>query len=172
MHTLANLLSLRKISLVKAEIQDFLEATLFRNFVGVTLLVCIASTAVAQNLDTIAARQEIYKGFGRVTKPIGPMLKGDAPYDAAVVKEALTTIAAGAKKLPDLFPDDSKTGHDTEALPEIWTHKEDFTGRFTKLASASEAGLTSITDQASFAANMPKILGQCGGCHKEYRAKK
>ncbi len=131
-----------------------------------------ASAAAAQNIDAIVARQTIYKGFGETTKPIGQMLKGDIPFNAATVKEALTVYATGAKKLPGLFPDDSKTGHDTAALPGIWEHKDDFNGRFTKLAADSEAAVASITDQASFAATMPKIVGQCGACHKEYRGSK
>lgn len=129
-----------------------------------------ASAAFAQNTDVIAARQALYKGMGEATKPVGAMLKGGA-YDDAVVKKALATYADAAKKLPDLFPDDSKTGHDTEALPAIWEHKDDFKARFSKFGGDAEAAQKSITDQASFQATMPKIIAQCGGCHKEYRAK-
>ena len=131
----------------------------------------LATAAFAQNVEVITARQAIYKGFGAATKPIGPMLKGDAPFDLAVVKKALTTYSDGVKKLPALFPDDSKTGHDTEALPAIWSNKADFEGRLSKFASESDAALVAITDEASFKATMPKLLGNCGGCHKEYRAK-
>jgi cytochrome c556 len=148
------------------------EVDLLRNIILTGVLIGFGSVAWAQNVEVITARQEIYKGFGEAAKPLGPMLKGSTPFDAAVVKKALTTFAAGAKKLPDLFPDDSKTGHDTEALPAIWTAKPDFTARLAKLGSDSEAAIASITDQASFAATMPKVLGNCGGCHKEYRAKK
>ena len=142
-----------------------------RNLAAACLLVSLTSVVAAQNLDVIDARQTIYKGFGKATKPIGGMLKGDTPFDAAVVKAALTTYVEGSKKLPTLFPDDSKTGHDTEALPSIWANKEDFNARFAKFSADSEAAIASITDKASFVATMPKVLGQCGACHKEYRAK-
>lgn len=142
-----------------------------RHLVAVGLLIALTTAVAAQNVEVIAQRQQIYKGFGAATKPIGAMLKGDSPFDLAVVKTALTTYAEGAKKLPTLFPDDSKTGHDTEALPVIWTSKDDFNGRFAKLASDSEAAMTAITDEASFKATMPKLLGECGACHKIYRAK-
>ena len=138
---------------------------------AVVALMILTSVGAAQNTDVIAARQAIYKGFGGATKPIGAMLKGDAPYDEAVVKTALTTYAEGTAKLANLFPEDSKTGHDTGALPAIWSNKDDFNGRFTKLGADSRAALTAITDKASFTATMPKIIGQCGACHKEYRAK-
>lgn len=145
---------------------------MIRKSMIVCALVALSSSTWAQNTDVIAQRQGIYKGFGEATKPIGPMLKGDAPFDLATVQKALNTYVAGAQKLPALFPDDSKTGHDTEALPAIWTNKDDFNGRLTKLGADSQAALTSITDKASFTTTMPKVLGNCGGCHKEYRAKK
>ncbi|MBE7158625.1 MAG: cytochrome c [Rhodospirillales bacterium] len=142
-----------------------------RQAMAVGILVALTTAVAAQNIEVIEARQKIYKGFGSATKPIAAMLKGEAPYDPAAVKTALTTYAEGARKLPDLFPDDSKKGHDTEALPAIWDNKQDFNPRFAKLAEASEAAMTAITDEASFKATMPKVLGQCGGCHKQYRAK-
>ena len=143
-----------------------------KRFCGAVIaLVVLTSVGAAQNTDVIAARQTVYKGFGSATKPIGAMLKGDTPFDEAVVKTALTTYAEGTGKLANLFPDDSKTGHDTEALPAIWSSKTDFDGRLTKLGADSQAALTAITDKASFTATMPKIIGQCGACHKEYRAK-
>lgn len=144
---------------------------MLKKLVYVIVLGGCATAAAAQNIEVITARQEIYKGFGRATKPVGQMLKGDIPFDAAVVKATLTTISDGAKKLPALFPDDSKTGHETEAKPEIWAHKDDFNARFTKLGADADAAMASITDEASFKAAMPKLLGNCGGCHKEYREK-
>ncbi len=135
-------------------------------------LALFATAASAQNLDAIKARQTIYKSFGETTKPLGLMLRGQAAFDLATVKTALTTIVDGSKKLPALFPDDSKTGDDTAALPEIWTNKSDFEARLTKLGADATADLASITDEASFKAAFPKLAGDCGDCHKTYRQKK
>ena len=54
------------------------------------------------------------------------------PYDAKTVQAALDIYIDASKKLPGLFPDDSKTGEKTQALPEIWAHKDDFNARFVK----------------------------------------
>ena len=145
---------------------------MFRKCLIVVALATLSSSTWAQNTDVIIARQNTMKGFGDVSKPIGPMLKGETPFDLALVQKALKTFVAGAQKLPALFPDDSKTGHDTAALPAIWTHKADVEARFNKLGADASAALGSITDKASFTTNMPKIFENCGGCHKEYRAKK
>jgi cytochrome c556 len=138
---------------------------------ALVIFALIATTAAAQNLDAIKARQTILKSFGDETKPLGLMLRGQQAFDLAAVKTALTTIADGAKKLPALFPDDSKTGNDTQALPEIWTNKADFEARYAKLSADATADLSGITDAASFKAEFPKLAGECGGCHRLYRQK-
>jgi cytochrome c556 len=38
------------------------------------------------------------------------------------------------------------------------------------LAKAAKAAEASIKDEASFKTEWPKVVGNCGGCHKEFRA--
>ncbi len=128
-----------------------------------------ASVAFADS-DPIKARQELMKANGKATKTIVAMLKG-APFDLEAVKAALKSYEDAAQKAPALFPDDSKTGDKTKALPEIWENKADFEARFEKLGEDAAAAETSITDEASFKANMMGVLKNCGGCHEKYRAK-
>ena len=83
----------------------------------VTILGLLCATAVAaQNVDVIKSRQAIYKGMAAATKTPADMLKGAAPYDAKIVQASLDVYIDAAKKLPALFPDDSKIGSDTQAL--------------------------------------------------------
>ncbi len=145
-------------------------------FVVRTLVISAAaaiaiSTAYAQSA-AIAKRKDILKGFGDATKPVAAMLKGEAAYDGAAVQKALATYAAGAKELKGLFPDDSKTGGDTAALPAIWADKAKFEGIFDKLAADSTAAAAAIKDEASLKANFGKVLGNCKACHDDFRAKK
>lgn len=131
-----------------------------------------ASEAGAQNVDVIKARKELLKGMGKPTKDVGAMLKGEAPFDLAKVKAALKAYGENAPKLPALFPEDSKTGGETEALPVIWEKKKDFEDRFAKLVADAKAADAAITDEASFKAKFPDVVGNCGGCHKIYREQK
>lgn len=137
-------------------------------------LVTVGATAVAaQNLDVIKARKEILKSFGTAAKDPGAMMKGEAKFDLAKVQAALKTFQNGAAKLPELFPDNSKTGGETEALPVIWEKKQDVVDRFKKLASESKAAEAKITDELAFQDVWPKLLGDnCSGCHKIYRKPK
>ena len=131
-----------------------------------------ATTVLAQNLTPIQERKAAFKAMAGANKEPGGMLKGDVPFDAAKVQATLTVFQAQAAKLKDLFPDDSKTGGDTEALPAIWEKKADFNARMDKFAADAKAAAAAIKDEASFKAEMPKVLGNCGACHKEYRKAK
>ena len=130
----------------------------------------IAVTAVVAQSDVIKQRQTLLKQFGDVTKPVGGMLRGGTPFDLATVQTALDTYAKNAKVLPTLFPAGSDTG-DTDALPTVWSKNDEFKALFAKLASDATAARAAITDEASFKANFPGVVKNCGTCHDTFRKK-
>jgi cytochrome c556 len=135
---------------------------------GAALALSVSSVLAA---DVIAERQALMKANGKATGPIVAIMKG-GPFDLAAVQNALKTYVDASKKGPALFPDDSKTGEDTAALPAIWENKKDFEDHFAKLGADATDALDKIKDEASFKAVMPGVLKDCGGCHETYRAKK
>src|SRR5204863_3596621 len=64
-----------------------------------------------------------------------------------------------------LFPDDTKTG-ETDALPAAFEKKADLMARFDKLGADAKAAEGAIKDEASFKAEWPKVVSNCGGCTK------
>lgn len=140
-----------------------------RLVVAAALLSVGVTAAVAQSA-AIQARKDVLKTFGPASRAPGLMLRGEAPFELAAVQAALRVFAEGAPKLPALFPDDSQSG-DTKALPLIWQEKDKFNAIFTKLEADSKAAMTSITSEATFKTEMPKVLGNCGTCHTAYRAR-
>lgn len=132
----------------------------------------LTAGAVMAAGDPIKERKEIFKGFAEAAKPNGAALKGEAPFDLAKAQAALKAYSDGAKKLAALFPDNSKTGGDTEALPKIWQEKSKFEGLVAKLDKDATAALAAIKDEASFKSEFPKVLGNCKTCHDDYRLKK
>lgn len=126
----------------------------------------------AQNVEPIKERKALLKDMGKATKAPGDMLKQAIPFDLAAVKAALAVYQQNSPKLKALFPDDSKTGGETEALPAIWENKEDVAARFDKLAADAKAAEAAITDEFTFMDEFPKVVGNCGGCHKKYRQDK
>jgi cytochrome c556 len=136
----------------------------------VAALLAIGAGAVFAQSGAIAERQALMKANGKAAQAVAAMLKG-APFDLATVQASLKTFVNAAEKGPGLFPDDSKTGGDTHALPAIWENKADFNAHFAKLGDDSTALLGSIKDEASFKSQMPGLFKDCGACHETYRAK-
>lgn len=142
-----------------------------RRIVLASVLAAVAAGAAYAQSAAIGQRKEILKSWGQALRPVGPMLRGEAAFQLAPVEAALKTISGKAGEVAKLFPDDSKTGGDTKALPAIWQDKAKFDGIFVKLEADAKAALAAIKDEASFKANMPKVLGNCGACHNDFRAK-
>ena len=136
----------------------------------VAIILSAGVGAVFADADAIAQRRTLMKSNGDAAKTLGGMLKG-APFDLAAAQASLKTFADVAMKMPALFPDDSKTGGGTAALPAIWENKSDFDGRFAAFGKDATAALAAVADEASFKANVPKVFQNCGGCHEKYRAK-
>lgn len=134
--------------------------------------VAVGVTVVAAQSDPIAQRKGAMKNLGALTKTGSMMAKGDTPYDQAKAQEIFAGYIDVAMKGPALFPDNSKTGGDTAALPKIWENKPDFNARFEKLGADAKAAQSSVKDADSFKGAFPGLTKNCGGCHELYRAKK
>ena len=134
--------------------------------------IAIGITAVAAQSDPIAQRKAIMKEVGAQTKTGGGMAKGEVPYDQGKAQTILSTYVDASAKMPGLFPENSKTGGDTAALPAIWSNKADFDARFAKFGSDAKAAASAVKDADSFKTAFSGITKNCGGCHENYRAKK
>jgi cytochrome c556 len=138
--------------------------------VAAVAAIAVGATLVyAQNLEVIKQRRAAMKANGTAVGDLIKMSKGELPFDLVKVHASLKVFEEQAAKLKDLFPDDAKTGEDTAALPAIWEKKADFSARLDKLAADAKAAEGAIKDEASFKVELPKVAGDCGGCHKEYR---
>jgi cytochrome c556 len=135
-----------------------------------TTLALGMSIAVAES--PIAARQALMKKNGEAAKIGAAFMKGEAPFDLAKAKAIFAAYADAASKMPALFPDDSKTGEKTEALPVIWEKMDDFKAKFAKFGADAKDAQDKVTDEASFKATFPVVQKNCGGCHQTYRVKK
>ena len=134
--------------------------------------IAIGVTAVAAQSDPIATRKATMKEVGAQTKTGGGMAKGEVPYDQSKAQTIFTTYVDAAAKLPNLFPENSKTGGDTAALPAIWTNMGDVKARYDKFGADAKAAQSSVKDLDSFKAAFGGVTKNCGGCHETYRAKK
>ena len=132
-------------------------------------VLAFATTALVAQSDPIAARKTLMKANGDQNKVATEMLEGKRPFNIDDAKKVLATFAEAGEKAPTLFPDDSKTGGDTGALPAIWENKTDFQARLAKFAQDSKAAGDATKDLDSFKVQITEVRKNCGGCHQTYR---
>ena len=142
-----------------------------KRFVVAGLALALGATAVWAQ-DVIAQRRDIMKSVGGATRDPGAMLKGEQAFDLAKVQRSLAVYQDAAQKMPGLYPANSKTGGETSAAPKIWEDPAGYKVAFDKFAADSAAAASAIKDEASFKANFPNVLKNCGSCHESYRVKK
>ena len=128
--------------------------------IGVTL-------AYAQNLEVIKQRRDVMKAIATAGIANFKMLRGQAPFDLATVQAGLKVYQAEAVKLKGLFPDDAKTGGDTDASPKIWQLRPEFEAAVDTFVNGAKTAAGAITDEATFKTEYPKVVASCGGCHKD-----
>jgi cytochrome c556 len=121
--------------------------------------------------DVIAQRRALMRDDGVAAKKLFDMANGTAPFDLAIAQASLKTLATGAEKTQLLFPDNSKTGGGTAALPAIWENKADFNARFAKFSKDVAEAIATTRDEASFKTVAPRVFENCSGCHELYKAK-
>jgi len=139
---------------------------MIRTLSVVALLSVGATLTYAQNMDAIKQRREVMRTIGTAGSDPFKMSKGEVPFQLAKVQAMLKAYQDELPKLKNLFPDDSKTGGDTDASPKIWQAKAEFEAAIDTLISLSKAAANAITDEATFKAEYPKVARGCNGCHK------
>jgi cytochrome c556 len=141
---------------------------MIRTALALAVLAFGATALVAQS-DPIAARKALMKANGDQNRVATEMLEGKRPFNLDEAKKVLATFAETGEKAPALFPDDSKTGGDTAALPAVWENKSDFQAKLAKFAHDSKAALDATKDLDSFKVQITEVRKNCGGCHQTYR---
>lgn len=142
---------------------------------GLSLSCAGIGVGLAQELHgtaAIAKRKDVMKNWAGMLREPTAMLKGETPFDAAKIQVVLRAIETGSAELRTLFPDDSKTGGNTEALPVIWEKKAEFEGLYTKIGTDAKTAELAIKDEATLKSELPKVLGTCGTCHRNFRERK
>ncbi len=128
--------------------------------------------AAANAQDPIAARKALMKSTGGQAAQGAKFIKGEEPFDLAKAQAIFAQYEKTSAEAKNLFPDNTKTGGETAALPAVWEKKTDFEAKMAKLGADAKAAASKVKDLESFKAAFPEVQKNCGGCHENYRAKK
>jgi cytochrome c556 len=141
-----------------------------------TVAACVAGAARAAappaDLDIIATRQAGQALVGGTFIGLMQAAKNKVP-DVKPFAPAARALTVWEDEFMKMFPPGSEQGHNTKALPAIWTDRATFqkdaqnlVQQAAKLQKIAESG-----DQAAFG-DQVKALGEaCQTCHKQFKAR-
>ena len=118
--------------------------------------------------EIIKGRKAMFSENYQNAKKISILLKSKKIEEA---KPLMKKISDNYKKLLDYFPENTKEGFKTEALPSIWENKDEFNALMQK-ASDDMIKLAKVIDTAEDLRAVQKELmwSNCTACHSRFRA--
>ena len=118
--------------------------------------------------DIIKGRKAMFSENYQNAKRISSLLKSGKIDEA---KPLMEKISKNYTKLLDYFPENTKEGFKTEALPSIWENKKEFNDLMKK-ASDDMIKLAEAIDTAEDLRAVQKKLmwSNCSACHSRFRA--
>ncbi len=130
---------------------------------------CFTFTANAQTVEEIIkGRKAMFSENYQNAKKISILLKSKKIEEA---KPLMKKISDNYLKLLDYFPENTKEGFKTEALPSIWENKDEFNALMKK-ASDDMIKLAKAIETAEDlrAAQKELMWSNCTACHSRFRA--
>ncbi|WP_082256636.1 cytochrome c [Candidatus Pelagibacter communis] len=118
--------------------------------------------------EIIKGRKALFsKNYSTAKRVQALASKGE--FDKA--KSLMIEMSENYKTLIEYFPENTKEGYKTEALPIIWEEKEDFNNLMTK-ASTDMIELTKVIENSDdIRGTLTKFMwSNCKACHSKYRA--
>ena len=118
--------------------------------------------------ETIKTRKALFsKNYSTAKRVQTFVSKGE--FDKA--KSLMLEMSENYKTLIEYFPDNSKEGFKTEALPLVWENKKEFNDLMKK-SSDDMIKLTSLIENSDdIKANLNQMMwSNCKACHSRFRA--
>lgn len=128
----------------------------------------IKSDEISMEEVTIKKRKSIFsKNYSTAKKVQSLASKGD--FEKA--KNLMMEMSENYINLIPLFPENTRQGFKTEALPAIWENKDDF-NNLMKKSSNDMIKLTSIIETSDdIKGSLQKLMwANCKACHSKFRA--
>ena len=142
----------------------------FKKIFILFILVSFSNSSYASQSveEIIKGRKAMFSENYQNGKKISILLKSKKIEEA---KPLMKKISDNYLKLLDYFPDNTKEGFKTEALPSIWENKDEFNALMQK-ASDDMIKLAKAIDTAEDLRAVQKKLmwSNCSACHNRFRA--
>ena len=140
-------------------------------FILVSIIFSLPANSDLSSEELIKGRKALFsKNYSTAKKVQILTSKGD--FEKA--KSLMMEMSENYKSLLEYFPENSKEGFKTEALPAIWENKEEFNNLMTK-SSNDMIKLVSVIEDTESVDEVREVLtkmmwGNCKSCHSKFRA--
>ena len=133
----------------------------------VTLFLFSVSNAEQSDEDIIKGRKTLFsKNYSTAKRVQAFASKGD--FDRT--KKLMSEMSENYKVLIDLFPENTKEGYKTEALPLIWEEKDAFNALMKKASDDMIKLASVIEDSENIRGSLKELMwSNCKACHSKYR---
>jgi|TARA_B100001094_G_C17814845_1_gene615613 cytochrome c556 len=117
--------------------------------------------------ETIKGRKALFSNNYSTAKRVQAFAtKGD--FEKA--KNLMLEMSENYKMLKEMFPDNTKEGFKTEALPIIWEKKNDFNTLMAKSSTDMIELASTIESSKDVKGSLGKLMwANCKACHSNYR---
>ena len=132
-----------------------------------TILVSTNANSEQSAEDIIKNRQALFsKNYNTAKKVQSLSSKGD--FDEA--KELMLEMSENYITLKEMFPENTKEGFKTEALPLIWEEKDKFNSLMEKTSNDMVQLVSIIENEDDIRGTLKKLMwSNCKACHSKYR---
>ena len=118
--------------------------------------------------EIIKGRKAMFSENYQNAKKISILLKSKKIEEA---KPLMKKISDNYKKLLDYFPENTKEGFKTEALPSIWENKDEFNALMQKASDDMNKLAKAIETSENLRAVQKELMwSNCSSCHSRFRA--
>lgn len=136
-----------------------------------TLIFLISTGLIAQSEDSvediIKGRKAIFSDNYKTAKRVN-ILINDLEFEEA--KKFMKEMTANYETLLNYFPENTKEGFNTEALPSIWENKDEFNALMQKSADDMKQLAAVIEDADDLRGTMQQYMwSNCKACHSKFR---
>jgi pentatricopeptide repeat protein len=136
------------------------------------IIIFVLSFTFSANAETV---EEIIKGrkalFSKNYSTAKRVQALSSKGDFEKAKKLMLEMSENYKILINYFPDNTKEGFKTEALPIIWENKDEFNELMTKSSNDMIKLVSIIEDSEDIRASLGKMMwGNCKACHSKFRA--
>ena len=133
----------------------------------ITILVSTNANSEQSVEDIIKNRQALFSKNYNTAKKV-QSLSSNGDFDEA--KELMLEMSENYITLKEMFPENTKEGFKTEALPLIWEEKDKFNSLMEKTSNDMVQLVSIIENEDDIRGTLKKLMwSNCKACHSKYR---